>query len=97
MDVPPILSITKTNFSSATPPHREGRQPKGTHPPCLLVAAMAHHYIQKGDTPVKKAIVLAVNGTLAQGLSDLFADLSNLFTTGGAPDRLRPGQICLSE
>jgi len=64
---------------------------------------MAHHYIQKGDTPVEKAIVLAVclllvgllavNGTLAQGLSDLFADLSNLFTTGGAPEQDTDGKL----
>ena len=51
---------------------------------------------------MKKAIVLAVclllvgllavNGTLAQGLSDLFADLSNLFT-GGAPQQDTKGEL----
>lgn len=51
---------------------------------------------------MKKAIVLAVclllvgllavNGTLAQGLSDLFADLSHLFT-GGAPEQDTDGKL----
>lgn len=51
---------------------------------------------------MKKAIVLAVclllvgllavNGTLAQGLSDLFADLSHLFT-GGAPQQDTKGEL----
>lgn len=51
---------------------------------------------------MKKAIVLAVclllvgllavNGTLAQGLSDLFTDLSHLFT-GGAPQQDTEGEL----